>query len=99
MADQTYSFEYWEWDFLAKHLLANEHVGFYDEKEDYAEIIATTERQDSTVVFHGKRDSQNSWLKVFSLDEGEVLGDSYLSTMTEPRVRFVRERARNTYNV
>lgn len=91
--------EYWEFDFLASHLLNNEDVRFYDEDGGYAEIVATAEGNDSTAVFHGKRDVFSAWLKVFSLDEGLSLGDRYLEEMTENRVDAVNEQSRDVYNV
>lgn len=94
-----YSMEYWEFDFLADHLLNNEDLRFYDEEGDYAEIIASTERKGSTVIFHGKRDSSNAWFEVFSLDEGEHLGRRYLEEMTDRRVDSIGQRSRETYGI
>jgi hypothetical protein len=99
----NYDMEYWEFDFLAKHFLGDDYseVPFYDEDKDgnYAEIVAKTERQGSTVIFHAKRDNQNTWLEVFSLNEGDNLGSSYLEKMTERRVSSVAEESRSTYGL
>lgn len=99
LSSPTYGMEYWEFDFLAKHLLNNEEVSYYAEDGDYAEIVASTERNNSTVVFHAKRDSQSTWFNVFSLNEGEELGTAYLETMTDPRVDSVQEESRKTYGI
>ena len=95
----AYQLEYWTFDFLSKHLIDEEDVRYYEEDGDYAEIVAQTVRNGSTVVFHGKRDSQAAWLGVFSLDEEDPLNESYLETMTDNRVDATREETRKVYGI
>ena len=99
MSSSKYDLEYWEFDFLARHLINNEEIDFYEENDYSAEIVASTERQGSTVIFHAKRDRQNTWLDVFSMDEGECLGSSYLESMTERRIESIAEESRKAYGL
>ena len=98
-ASINYSLEYWEFDFLAKHLLNNEDVTYFNQDEEDAEMVARTERKGSTVLFHARRDNQNTWFNVFSLNDGENLGPEYLEEMTEKRIEYIAEESRSTYNL
>jgi hypothetical protein len=93
----TYDLESWEYDFLVKHFLSNEEILHYS--EDEKELIAETERNDSTVYFHTRRDNNITWFSVLSMNEGEELGEEYLESMVERRLESIYRESRETLGI